>query len=69
MFPAWNDGRILEERHGPTLLRAEQSLHQVAEIFAPAYVLAQSEIVMSGDNMQSPGGEDAARDTPSSRLM
>ena len=53
--------RMLKESRGLTVLMAEQSFHQATEISNSAYVIAHGEIVMSGDDMQSLGGNEAVR--------
>ena len=44
-----------------TVLMAEQSFHQAAEVADHAYVIAHGEIVLSGEDMAGMGGSDAVR--------
>jgi branched-chain amino acid transport system ATP-binding protein len=53
--------RLLKENRGLTVLIAEQSFHQAAAIADCAYVIAHGDIVMSGSDMQSLGGDEAVR--------
>jgi branched-chain amino acid transport system ATP-binding protein len=53
--------RELKENRGLTVLIAEQSFHQATAIADRAYVIAHGEIVMSGDDMQTFGGDEAVR--------
>lgn len=51
----------LKESRGLTVLMAEQSFHQAAAISNSAYVIAHGEIVLSGNDTQSLGGDEAVR--------
>ena len=53
--------KSLKEERKLTVLIAEQSFHQAAEIADHAYVIAHGEIVLSGEDMSAMGGNEAVR--------